>query len=292
MKSRETKKRTLRSYTVATMSIALVLFLLGSISYAMVSIFRSARGVREGVVMLVELKDGLSVEQRDSLSNQIAQNSIVADIAFCSKEEKIADSEFRRAFDVNIEQVIGKNPLPDSFDITLSAEAADSVALATFVEQVSALKEVSYISYPESMLESVHSVLDTMQYLLLLFGGAMLLVSIVLLNNTIRLAIFSRREAINTMKLVGATKWFIIKPFLGRSALQGIIAGVVATVLFVLTLFGVDHTLPEVAVLEQIELIAIIAAIMVATGVAIAMLFTTISVNKFINMRSNKIYMY
>ena len=274
------------------MSIALVLFLLGSISYAMVSIFRSARGVREGVVMLVELKDGLSVEQRDSLSNQIAQNSIVADIAFCSKEEKIADSEFRRAFDVNIEQVIGKNPLPDSFDITLSAEAADSVALATFVEQVSALKEVSYISYPESMLESVHSVLDTMQYLLILFGGAMLLVSIVLLNNTIRLAIFSRRYLINTLKLVGATKGYIMRPFLATAAKQGLWAGLVASLLFVGSLASLSGAMPEIIATAELIKIAIVVGTMILTGLVISLLFTTFAVGKFVNMKSNKIYLY
>ncbi len=120
----------------------------------------------------------------------------------------------------------------------------------------------------------------------------MLVISIVLLNNTIRLAIYSRREAINTMKLVGATKWFIVKPFLGRSALQGAVAGVIAALIFVVALFGINHTLPELGALEQLELIAMIAGIMIACGVVIATLFTLIAVNKFVNMRSNKIYMY
>ena len=292
MKNRPTKSKILRSYSVATISIALVLFLLGSISYAMISIFRSAQGVREGVVMLVEIDDDISVSERDSLSNTIAANKMVAKVEFVSKDQKLADPAFRHAFDVDVESLMGKNPLPDSFDVTLSAEAADSEALTAFVEQLTAMPEVAHISYPEDMVEQVHSVLDTMQFLLLLFGGAMLLISVVLLNNTIRLSIYSRREAINTMKLVGATKWFIIKPFLGRSALQGAIAGILATLLFALTLFCIDHTLPELGAIEQVELIAIIAAIMVASGVVVAVLFTLFTVNKFVNMRSNKIHMY
>ena len=292
MKNRPTKSKILRSYSVATISIALVLFLLGSISYAMLSIFRSAQGVREGVVMLVELKDDIPEQQRDSLSSAIASSDVVAKVEFVSKEQKLADPAFRHAFDVDVKSLMGENPLPDSFDVTLSAIAADSVALANFVAQTSAMPEVTHISYPQNMIEQVHSVLDTMQCLLLLFGGAMLIISIVLLNNTIRLAIYSRREAINTMKLVGATKWFIVKPFLGRSALQGVIAGIVATLLFALTLFGIDHTLPELGVMKQIELIAIIAAIMVAVGIIVAVLFTLFTVNKFVNMRTNKIYMY
>ena len=292
MKNRPTKSKILRSYSVATISIALVLFLLGSISYAMISIFRSAQGVREGVVMLVEIDDDISVSERDSLSNTIAASKMVAKVEFVSKDQKLADPAFRHAFDVDVKSLMGKNPLPDSFDVTLSAEAADSEALTAFVEQLSAMQEVAHISYPEDMVEQVHSVLDTMQFLLLLFGGAMLLISVVLLNNTIRLAIYSRREAINTMKLVGATKWFIVKPFLGRSALQGAVAGAIASLLFVAALFGINHTLPELGILEQAKLIAVIAGIMIACGVVIAMLFTLIAVNKFVNMRSNKIYMY
>lgn len=288
-----TKKRTiLRSYTIATVSIALVLFILGSIGYAMTSIFRSAQGVREGVVMLVELKDGLSETERDSLQNLIATNKVVAKIDFVSKESKLNDEQFRKAFDVDIKDMMGANPLPDSFDVTLSALAADSLTLAAFIEQTAAIEQVSHISYPQNMLEQVHSVLDTMQLLLLLFGSTMLIISIALLANTLRLAIYSHREVINTMKLVGATRWFIIKPFLLRSALQGFIAGIVAALLFIAALFGIDHTLPQLALLEQFELVAIATAAMVVAGVVISMLFTLFAVNKFINMRSNKIHLY
>lgn len=292
MKNSTKKLTILRSYTIATVSIALVLFILGSIGYAMTSIFRSAQGVREGVVMLVELKDGVSEAERDSLQSLIATNKIVAQIDFISKESKLNDEQFRKAFDVDIKGMMGTNPLPDSFDVTLSALAADSLSLATFIEQVSAIEQVSHISYPQNMLEQVHSVLDTMQLLLLLFGGTMLIISIALLANTLRLAIYSHREVINTMKLVGATRWFIIKPFLLRSALQGLIAGVVAALLFVAALFGIDHTLPQLALLEQFELVAISTAAMVGAGVIVSMLFTLFAVNKFINMRSNKIHLY
>ena len=164
--------------------------------------------------------------------------------------------------------------------------------MAAFTQRVSQYSGVSHISYPENLLKDVHTVLDTMQILLLLFGGAMLVISIVLLNNTLRLSIFSRREAIKTMSLVGATKWFILKPFLLRSALQGGIAGLVAAALLFSALLGIDHTLPQLGIMEQIVLVAVIAAIMVAVGVVIAMLFTIIAVNKFVNMRSNNIYMY
>ena len=286
------KGKILRSYTVSTISIALVLFVLGGIGYTIYSLFSSAHTLREGVVMLVELKDSVTEEQRDSLQSQISSKSLVASVGFVSKEAKLEDKEFRRAFDVDIEGILGENPLPDSFDVTLTAKASDSAALMALVEQIKALDGIAHVSYPEELLSQVHSVLDTMQLLMLLFGGAMLIISLVLLNNTVRLTIISHREAIKTMKLVGATKWFITKPFIARSAVQGLIAGIVATLLFGGAMFGIDHTLPQLGIAAQIELLAIIAATMVVAGVVTAVVSTWITVAKFVNMKSNKIYLY
>ena len=286
------KKRVLRSYTISTISIALVLFILGSIGYAISSIYEASKEARKSVVMLVELNDELSEIERDSLSATIAAHNLVGSVKFVSKDEKLADEQFRRSFDVDIKGLLDKNPLPDSFDVTLSSASTDKEAVKEFVAQLKAMKGVDYVSYPENLLAEVHATLNAMQLLLLLFGGAMLIISLVLLNNTIRLTIFSRREAINTMKLVGATKWFIVKPFLAHSLLQGFVAGIIATLLFGGALVGIDHTLPQMGIMAQLEIIGIVAAAMVVAGVVVATLFTAVTVNKFVNMRSNKIYMY
>ena len=292
MRNRSLKGKILRSYTVSTISITLVLFILGSIGYAMHSLFASARGVREGVVMIVELKDDLEQSYIDSLSVQISQSDVVRSVEFVSKQAKLEDEQFRRAYEVDVEAILGENPLADSFDVTLSAQAADSLSLAKFVEQTSALEGVDYISCPENLLERVHYVLDTMQFLLLAFGGAMLIISLVLLGNTLRLVIYSRREAINTMKLVGATRWFIIKPFLRRGALQGFVAALVAILLFVGSLFALDYNMPQLGIMNQIESVAYVAAAMLVAGVVVVTLFTLFAVNRFVNMKSKDIYLY
>lgn len=286
------KRKVLRSYTVSTISIALVVFIMGAIGYMMASVFASAHAVREGVEMIVELRDDVDVEHRDSIGSMLLHNEMVASVRFVSRDEKLADEAFRKVFDVDIKGILGKNPLPDSFDVRLSAQASDKGALEAFVEWCKTIDGIKYVSYPEELLDRVHTVLDTMQLLLLVFGGAMLIISIVLLYNTIRLAIYSRREAINTMKMVGATRWFIIKPFLAKSGWQGLIAGVLASALFVAALYGLDHTLPELGLAEQLELLGVVVGAMVVVSVAVAMLFTLFTVNRFINMQSNKIHLY
>jgi len=237
--------------------------------------------MRESVTMIVELKDGLSEPQRDSVSSRLAASDMVADVRFVSKEEKLADEEFRKAFAVDIEGILDENPLPDSFDVTLSAHSADKEALAKFVESSSAIEGVAKVTYPQMFIEKMHSVLDTMQLILLLFGSTMLIISLILLNNTIRLAIFSKRQVINTMK-----------PFLASSAMQGLCAGIVATALFATALYGLNTSVPELGIAAQIEVLGIIAGAMVAAGIIVAVLFTAFAVNKFVNMKSNKIYLY
>lgn len=286
------KGKIMRSYTISTVSMALVLFILGTIGYVITSLLATSQQVREGVVMIVELKDSLSEERRDSLQMQIAENRLVAAVDFISKDEKLADEDFRRAFEVDVKSLLSENPLPDSFDVTLSSAAANAEELDAFVQDIRQLEGVSYVSYPKELIEQVHSVLDVMQLLIVAFGGVMLIISFVLLGNTVRLAVFSHREAIKTMKLVGATKWFIIRPFLGRSLLQGLVAGIVAVLLFVGVLFGLQYSLPGFEIMAQISMVVIIAAAMVVAGVALSMLFTFVAVNKCVNMRSNKLYIY
>lgn len=286
------KGKIMRSYLISTVSMALVLFILGTIGFAMLSLLKSSKQVREGVVMIVELKDGFSSEKRDSLQLKIADNRLVAAVDFVSKDEKLADEDFRRAFDIDIKDILSDNPLPDSFDVTLSSAAAEAEELEAFVQQIKQLDGVSYVSYPKELIAQVHSVLDVMQLLIFAFGAVMLVISFVLLGNTVRLAIFSHREAIKTMKLVGATKWFIIRPFLGRSLLQGLLAGVVATILFVAALFGLQYSLPGFEVMAQLQMVAVVAGAMVVLGIVLSTLFTFVAVNKCVNMRSNKLYLY
>ena len=127
---------------------------------------------------------------------------------------------------------------------------------------------------------------------MLAFAIVLLIISLTLLNNTIRLAIFSRRYLINTMKLVGATKWFIIRPFLWDGVKQGVWSGVIAAALFGTMIYGIDHKMPELSSPELLEVATVILASMVVVGVLVSLLFTLFAVNKFVNMKSNKIYLY
>jgi cell division transport system permease protein len=288
---RNISRRVRFSYATSTVSMTLVLFLLGTIAFIMANIFTTTKRMRESVTMIVELKDNLSEAERDTVAVRLAESEMVASLKFVSKEEKAADEEFQRAFNIDIKGVLGDNPLPDSYDVTLSALSSDKEQLEKFAEEARKIKGVDFVSYPQSLIENMHSALDTMQLIMLIFGGALLVVSFVLLNNTVRLAVYSQRELINTLKVVGATKWFIVRPFVGRSALQGLLAGVIAALLLGASLYALNTTIPGIGILPKWEVLGIFAAAMVTMGIVVAVVCTLPVVNRFVNMKSNKIYL-
>lgn len=278
------------SYATTIISMTFVLFLLGAIGFVMANIFTTTKHFRESVTMIVELNDGLTEEDCTLIADRIIGNKLVKSIKFVSKEEKVEDEEFKRTFDVDIKGILGENPLSDSFDVTLSEFSADKASLDEFTEEVRAIEGVSFVSYPERLVEEMHSTLDILQLVLALFGVVLLVVSFILLNNIIRLAVYAQREMINTLKAVGATKWFIMRPFILKSALQGLLAGIFATLLLVAALYGLDKVASDAGLLMEVKWVAHLAVGVVSMGIIVAVLCTIAVVNRFVNMKSNKIH--
>jgi cell division transport system permease protein len=160
------------------------------------------------------------------------------------------------------------------------------------VAKISAMSGVVYVAYPAATIERLHSSLRKILVVMGVFGGALLVISLILLYNTIRLAIYSRRHLINTFKLVGATKWYIIRPFIRTATKQGLYAGVIACLLFLGSLFGLKGTLPEIVSMASLTKYGVVMVSMLVSGLLLSILFTAFSVNKFVNMQSNKIHLY
>ncbi len=280
------------SYLISTLSISLVLYLLGSVGYLMFTALDVAQTLRESITATVELSSKCSLEQREIIRREVASYPLAGEVKFSSKEEKIENKEFREMFGLEFEQILEENPLMDTFEVSLSADYQDVEQLDKFADQVGRMNGVSRVNYPALLVEQVHSTIGKFQLVILFFGGALLFISMVLLNNTIRLAIFSRRGLISTMKLVGATKWFITRPFLRSGFWSGFWAGVLASLLLGGSIYALGETLQGIVSLEEIYRALYIMGGMVGGGVVISTIFTWISVSSFVNMKSNKIHLY
>ena len=284
------RRKVRRSYIVSTISISLVLFLLGSVGYMLYAAFTSAHTLRESITLSAELDNKVDAEQRSKIEEKLLAIEGVTGVEYTAKEDKINDEEFRRMFASEIEHILEENPLRNSFEVAIAS--ADRAATDAVADKISAIEGVVYVAYPASTIERLHSTITKITIVLAAFGGALLAISLILLNNTIRLAIFSRRYLINTLKLVGATKGYIMRPFLSTAAKQGVWAGLAASVLFGGALFGLSGAMPELMATSELTKAAIVVGSMIVGGVVISLLFTSIAVNKFVNMKSNKIYLY
>jgi cell division transport system permease protein len=284
------KRKVRRSYIVSTISISLVIFLMGTVGYMLSAAITTAHTLRSSITLSAELDNSIGEERRTQIEQQIGSFEGVESVTYSPKESKIEDEEFRKMFATEIESILEENPLRNSFEVAIGTR--DKAATDALVDKLSAIEGVVYVAYPASTIEQLHSTITKITIILAAFGGALLIISLILLNNTIRLAIFSRRYLINTLKLVGATKGYIMRPFLATAAKQGVWAGLAASVLFCAALFGLSGALPEIMAASEITKVAIVVGSMIVVGVTISLLFTSFAVNKFVNMKSNKIYLY
>ena len=284
------KRKVRRSYIVSTVSISLVLFLLGSVGYMLAAAMNATRALRDGVTLSIELDNSVDEARRAELADELAAIESVTRIEYIDRQEKIDDADFRRMFAAEIDEILDDNPLRSSFEVAV--EAADRTATDALVDRFSAMRGVVYVAYPAAMIERLHATISKITIVLAAFGGALLVISLILLNNTIRLAIFSRRYLINTLKLVGATKGYIMRPFLATAAKQGIWAGVVAGLLFGASAAALSGAMPEIVSTAELVKIGATAGAMILCGLIISLLFTAFAVNKFVNMKSNKIFLY
>ena len=282
-----------RSYLISTISIALVLFILGAVSYVTLSAVNAAEALRERVVISVEIADNLSKDEKRAIVAELHNFPEIADVDYTSKDSKINDDEFRRQFEQDIFEILDENPLRDSFEVTLAKEYVNAEVVAGLVFEIEQIEGVQYISVPPiELVDSMHATLSTVVVALIVFLGVLLVITLLLLNNTIRLAIYAKRYLINTMKLVGATKWYIMRPFLVSALWQGLWAGIAAGVLVIGLVHGAQRVMPvDIEMLGYMQAVVIIG-VLVILGIIITIAFSAAAVNKFVNMKTNKIHLY
>ena len=290
--NRKLKRRVRNSYAISTISVALVIFLLGSVGYLLSAAVKSSRELQNRAMLTIELARTAEPEQRESIERQLSAKEFITSVEFSSKESKADDEAFREMFGDDFEKVLGENPLLDSYEVLLDGSKVAPEQIDELVSELKKMKGVGDVIVPLGVVEKINSTISRIRTILLVFGGALLLISLILLNNTIRISIYSKRYIINTQKLVGATKWFIMRPFLGSALWQGVLAGVLAAAMFVVVIWRLDAAMPEFGTLTEPSTAAVIMAAMIGGGVVISLLFTTFAVNKFVNMKTNKIHLY
>lgn len=288
--SKSLKRKVRNSYIISTISIALVLFLLGSVGYLIFNAVRATEMMKENMSIHIMLRSNTAPERMAEIGRMLGDMEAVKEVTFVPKET--AAEDFKEQVGSDFVEFLSFNPLPDSYEIKLNSDFSEKEHVRRFEKEVSGWKGVEEVVYQKNVVEQISTNINKFNFALLLFGGALLVIALILLNNTIRLTIYSKRYLINTMRLVGASRWFIVKPFLLRSILHGIYAWLIAGAMFLGLVAGLNEGLPEVTLLTESMPVYYTLCGMLVLGILISALFTVFAVNKFVKMNYTKINLY
>lgn len=282
-------KRKVRTSSLSTiLSISLVLLMLGSISFIYLNTNRLTNYIKENVGISLILEDDVKKVDRLQLQKSLDASSWVKITRFISKQEaaQILESDLGEDF-INF---LGFNPLSASIDVFLNADFATDQNFENLKSEMERNDLVKEIIIQKDLIESINTNVSRLSLILLSFSLLLFIVAIALINNTIRLTVYSKRFLIRTMKLVGATDGFIRKPFIQNSIVQGVISGLIGVILLLLALFGLEKEMPELLALQDITSVLIIFVGVFTFGILMSIIVTNSAIGKYLKMNENDLY--
>ncbi len=263
------------------------MFLLGLLGVLLLHARKLSDYVHENIEISLVLKpEADSVAIQDLLSRVSSANYILS-ARLVSKEE--AAEIMKKELGEDFTSFLGYNPLNPSIDLRLRAEFAEETTITSFINSVKSNPAVKEVQYQASLVESINRNMRTITWILLGFSLLLILVSVALINNTIRISLYARRTLIRSMLLVGANKGFIRKPFLILSFWNGIVGGLIALVMLSATLYFALSRLPELSLIRDMHLMGIVAGAVVLLGILLSLICTLFAVNKYLRYRTEEI---
>lgn len=276
------------TYVSAVISTSLVLFLLGASGMLALNAHRLSVFFKETLSLSVFLDDNVSEADAAWVRKELDAAPFVRHTRYISKEQ--AAKEMEELLGTDFLATFEHNPLPVSIEVKLTAAYANADSVAAIEQQLQAIPYIREISYQHSLINAINKNIHKIGLVMLVFIVLLFFISIVLINSTIRLSIYSKRFLINTMRLVGATRAFIRRPFLIRSVWQGISAAVIAILLISGMIYIVQSEFSELLGLVDMTLVGILFFILLLLGIFISWLSTYFSVSRFLRLNNDELY--
>lgn len=282
------RRRLANAYLSSVISISLVLLLVGVASMLLVN----AKGVsdyfKENMQVSVMMKQEVSEDEALKYAEKLESQDYIKGVDYISKEQ--GQQEMAQMLGDDFLDVFEVSPIPASINVTLEAEYVSSDSLAVVKERISSSDLVDSVEYQTSLVDALNANLRKISLILAVFIGLLLFISFVLINNTVRLSVFSRRFTIHTMKLVGATRSFIRAPFLVQSVFQGIFAAFIAIIILVGMLFFIKTEFVQLFEIFRLDLLLLVMGIVLVSGLLICMTSTWFTVNKLVSLKKDELY--
>ena len=282
------RRRLRNAYASSVISISLVLLLVGVATLLLVNARAVSDYFKENMQLSVILTPDASEQDAAAYQKSIQTLPYIKGTRLVSREEGTADLE--KMLGADFLSVFETSPVPLSLEITLAADYVhpDSVAMVRRV--LGASPAVQEVEWQQSLVETLNNNLAKISLIIGIFILLLLFISFVLINNTVRLGVFSRRFTIHTMQLVGATRGFIKKPFVRGAVFQGLVSSLLALAILAVALYLLKLEFPQMFAVLQPRSLAIVAGVVVVTGVLICVLSTTMVVGRLVSLNKDELY--
>lgn len=281
-------RKILASNVTAVVSISLVLFMLGLLGLVMLYANALSSHVKENIGFTIYMKD--DAKEADILQFQkfLDASDFVRSTKYVSKEE--AAEYMKEALGEDFLGFMGYNPLKRSIDVRVKSEFADADGMINIQSELLKNEFIYEIDYPVDLIRVINRNVRKAGIIIMVFCGLLSIIAVTLINNNIRLAVYSKRFLINSMKLVGATQDFIRKPFIIEGMVRGIVGAAVACVLLAVVIHLAHGQIPELFGLGDVQIVATLFLSVTLLGLLISFLSTLLAVRKYLRLKVDELY--
>jgi len=262
--------------------------MLGTIGILLLTAHRISKYVRENVGFSVFLKDQVKEADIYRLQKTLDAETYVRSTRYITKED--AAKEFSEELGEDFVGFLGYNPLSSSIEVKLDAHYVNNDSIDLIESRLILHDEVKEVSYQKSMIHILNENIEKISLFILAFSALLVVIAVSLINNTIRLSVYSRRMLIRTMQLVGATNAFIRRPFLLRSMLHGIYSAFIAMAILVLALYWAEGQLEDIISVRDVQILGGLFLIVFFSGMILSWISTYFAVNKYLKIKTDNLY--
>jgi len=281
-------KRIFKSYLTSTISIAMILFLIGVLGIVLLNAERLAKYVRENIGFTLVLNDGVQESEIADLQKSLSETDFVKSVEYIDKET--AAQRLKEELGEDFAGFLGYNPLLSSIDVKLLADYANPEKLVVLEKRFMEYPQVKEVLFQRDMVNIINENVKKIGFVLVFFSALLLFIFSALINNTIRISIYSQRFIINTMLLVGATDRFIRTPFIKRSVWYGILGALAANLLLFILMFSYSTELKGIVDLDDFKIFGMVFVSVLLLGILISWSSTYLAVNKFLRLKFDELF--
>jgi len=282
------KRKLQSSYFTTIVSISLVLFMMGMFGLLILNSKKLSDHVKENIGFSIVMNPVVKEARILELKKNLDAAAFVRYAEYITPED--AAEELQKELGEDFLNFLGFNPLLPSIDLRLSADYANIDSLQVIEKRLLANPDIKEVYYQKSLVELVNKNIRRIGFILLVFSGLLLVISIALISNTIRLSVYSKRFIIRTMQLVGATRGFIRRPFLLIGIMHGLLSALIASAMLAVIIYFSMREIPELLTLQDYNLFLSLFGIVILLGVFITWISNLSAVNKYLKAKPHKLY--